>query len=87
MTIGGLQDSIKSADSNLYIGLKWVNVTSGTPGIRLFRSADPDGSMGYIKNATIAAAQTGGTGVTAPRYCLLDAYVPANLLSACCWRA
>jgi len=54
---GNLVDYLKDAANDFYIGLKWENVGDTKPAIRLFRSADPSGGLGHIKDATIASKQ------------------------------
>jgi chitodextrinase len=63
------------ASSDLYLGFKWRNTNGTEPSIRLFRSADPDGGLGHVRNAEIGRLQ--GTGapnsITMLRACLGDA--------------
>jgi hypothetical protein len=70
----GMIDTVKNLSSDLYLGLKWKN-TTGHPSIRLFRSADPDGGLGHIKNALVAFGATAGASgdTTAPKCGLGDA--------------
>jgi hypothetical protein len=50
--LGGLQDSFVGTNPKLKIGLKWKNVTSGAPSIRVFRTpAAQQGSDDYLKDA------------------------------------
>jgi hypothetical protein len=72
----GLIDTVKDPSSDLYLGLKWKNTNGTHPCIRLFRSADTNGGLGYIKDATIGLQQATITppgGVGALRSCLGDA--------------
>lgn len=72
----GLIDTVKDPAGDLYLGLKWKNTNGTHPSIRLFRSADPNGGLGYIKDATIGLQQASITppgGVGALRSCLGDA--------------
>lgn len=71
-----LIDTVKDPASDLYLGLKWKNTNGTHPAIRLFRSADPNGGLGHIKDATIGLQQATITppgGVGALRSCLGDA--------------
>jgi hypothetical protein len=55
LNVPGLKDL--GWPDDLYVGLKWQNIT-GTPSVRLFRSVEPDGGLGYIKNHLIAVQQS-----------------------------
>jgi Fungalysin metallopeptidase (M36)/IgGFc binding protein/Bacterial Ig domain/K319L-like, PKD domain/Fungalysin/Thermolysin Propeptide Motif/Fibronectin type III domain len=70
---GNLLNFLQNADNDLYLGLKWENVGDTKPSIRLFRSADTNGGLGHIKNATIAAKQASDF-----RSCLIDADYTSN---------
>ena len=52
---GGLNDAI--ASGNIKIGLKWTDVSRGTPAIKLHNSIEEDGGTGYLFNPTVAADQ------------------------------
>ncbi len=51
----GLNTAFQSGDMKL--GLKWTNITSGAPAIKLYREADTDGGTGYLFDPTIAQTQ------------------------------
>lgn len=51
----GLNSAFKSGEMKL--GLKWGNVTSGAPAIKLYRAADTDGGTGYLFDPTVAQSQ------------------------------
>ena len=53
--IGGMQDAI--ATGNIQVGLKWKTVSSNSPAIKIFASADPDGADDYLKDVDAATAQ------------------------------
>ena len=55
LNVSGLNDL--GWPDDLYVGLKWQNTTD-TPSVRLFRSVEPDGGLGYIKNHLIAVQQS-----------------------------
>ena len=57
--ITGLQAALVSGD--IKIGLKWNTVSSGTPAINIYSSADPQGSDNYLKDGDAAQAQISGT--------------------------
>jgi len=54
---GNLLNFLKDGAGDLYVGLKWKNVGDSLPSIRLYRSADTNGGLGHIKDATVAARQ------------------------------
>jgi pimeloyl-ACP methyl ester carboxylesterase len=57
--IGGMQDAITSG--SIQIGLKWKTVSSGSPAIKIFSSADANGSGSYLTDDNAATAQVTGT--------------------------
>jgi len=67
---GNLLEYVQDQANDLYFGLKWENVGSDTPAIRLFYSADSSGGLGHIKDATIAQKQVYPN---SSGFCLLDA--------------
>ncbi len=61
----GLNNSIKpKADgtADLYLGLKWTNITRGAPAIKLYRAADADGGTGYLVTPATAQQQVDPAG-------------------------
>jgi len=59
----GLNDSFKpksDGTADLYLGLKWTDVSSGAPAIKIFKHVETEGSTGYLKDPAIAQAQING---------------------------
>ena len=59
----GLTDALKNG--NLRLGLKWTDVSSGSPAVRLFKAVETDGGNAYLfasATATLQVDQTAGTG-------------------------
>ena len=54
--MGGMRDALVSGTA--VISLKWKQVVSGAPSIRLFRSAQSDGGRGYLTTEAGATGQT-----------------------------
>jgi hypothetical protein len=53
--MGGLQDAV--LNGTLKIGLKWKNITSGAPAVKVWRNMSPNGGTEYLYNETIARQQ------------------------------
>ncbi len=70
---GNLVNYLVDGAGDFYIGLKWENVGGTKPSLRLFRSADVNGGLGHIKDATVAARQVSDFGS-----CLKDADYTSN---------
>ncbi len=62
INVSGLRNMVTGANPVLQIGLKWTDVSQGSPAIRLFRAAEATGGMGYLFNSTTAAQQLDQTG-------------------------
>lgn len=59
----GITDALKNG--TLRIGLKWTDVCSGTPAVRLFKAVEADGGNAYLFTpgmATLQVDQTAATG-------------------------
>lgn len=59
----GITDALKNG--TLRIGLKWTDVRSGTPAVRLFKAVEADGGNAYLFTpgmATLQVDQTAATG-------------------------
>ena len=56
----GLNDSLKNGQ--LSLGLKWTDVSSGNPAIRLFKHAEADGGTKYLTDPATAHQQIDQTG-------------------------
>ena len=54
---GGLNDSFKNG--TLYIGLKWTDVSSGAPAVKLYKNYETGGGTGYLNDPDIADSQVG----------------------------
>ncbi len=50
--IGGLQDAILAG--TLKIGLKWKNITTGAPEIKVWRNLSPNGGTEYLNDPAVA---------------------------------
>ncbi len=50
--IGGLQDAV--LNGSLKIGLKWKNIQSGTPSVKVWRNLSPNGGREYLFDENIA---------------------------------
>ena len=48
------------------VTLEWGSISSSNPAINLFKSVEMDGGIGYLTNASVAAAQTAGPAYTGP---------------------
>ena len=59
LNFGALQGMITSGQISL--GLKWTNVTEGTPAIKLFQAYEADGGAAYLTSTTVASAQVTGS--------------------------
>jgi hypothetical protein len=59
INIGALQGMITSGQ--ISIGLKWTNVTEGTPAIKLVQAYEADGGANYLTSTTVASAQVTGS--------------------------
>jgi hypothetical protein len=57
--IRGLNELCRDLPNGLgyTVKLRWKTISSGSPGIFVFKSADTNGTSGYLTNATAAAAQ------------------------------
>jgi hypothetical protein len=73
LDLSGLAASIKSTSSDLYIGLKWKTTGGTAPAIRLFRSADPTGGLGHIKDVMVARIQADKVNSRRYDFCLVHA--------------
>ena len=76
INVAGCASTLSNPADNLYLGLKWNTDAGQAPRIRLFRSADPLGGLGYIQSVPEAAIQVAGDTVTSPNHCLLDVEEP-----------
>ena len=76
INVAGCASALSNPADNLYLGLKWNTDAGQAPRIRLFRSADPLGGLGYIQSVPEAAIQVAGDTVTSPNHCLLDVEEP-----------
>lgn len=54
--MGGLQDAILAG--TIKVGLKWKNVTSGAPAIKVWVNLSPDGGTEYLTDIAAAQLQT-----------------------------
>jgi hypothetical protein len=50
--MGGLQDAIVAG--TIKVGLKWKNITSGAPAIKVWRNLSPNGGTEYLTDLTVA---------------------------------
>ena len=60
ISTAGLNDSFKNGQ--LSLGLKWTDVSSGNPAIRLFKHAEADGGTKYLTDPATAHQQIDQTG-------------------------
>ena len=51
----GLNDSFKNGQ--LFLGLKWANVSTGTPAVKLYKHIETDGGTKYLTDDTTAESQ------------------------------
>lgn len=70
--IVGLHEAIKGGQ--LHIGLKWTDVSGGSPSIKIYEHNSTDGSATYLTDPAAASAQLLSlTGPGQPRYAIRDA--------------
>jgi hypothetical protein len=70
----GLTASLKpkaDGSADRYLGLKWIDTGTTTPGIRVFRHEEADGGTRYLSDQGVAGSQSYAT-------CILDESIPRD---------
>lgn len=55
--IGAFYQELQDTNGKLQVGLKWKNTNDTSPSIKVYSSADPEGSTSYLTSETAAGAQ------------------------------